>query len=197
MTSSPALVSIVLLLSAVQELAGQRPSLGVGVNTGTMPRALEPLCASARRLRGVGLSASGGTSVAAFRVGATLDYVSRVGVRDAADCVPRIGTSVDSTFAAAGNSATSISVNAWAPAIGVLSVGAEGGWVLNHASWFVGPAVGLQVWRFRTEVAVRRHTMKYEEITRVFESPNVRELSRIARSEKGWGTVARVLLMVF
>jgi hypothetical protein len=197
MTRSLSFASLVFFLTVVQELPAQRSYLAAGVSTGSIPRALHPLCASTRRLRGVGLSASGGLSAGAFRVGATLDYIGRFGVGEAADCVPRQGTSVDSTFADADNTATSLSINAWAPAIGVLEVGAEGGWVLNHASWFIGPIVSIQFGRVRSEVAVRRHSTKYQEITRVYEPSNTREISRVARSEKAWGAVARVLVLAF
>ena len=188
---------LVLLLTFVEELPAQRPFLEGGVATGNVPRALHPLCASARRLRGVGLSARGGLDGGGFRVGATVDFVGRFGVGEAAGCVPRSGISVDSSFAPAGNSATSLGVSGSVPIFEVLELGAETGWVLGHSSWFIGPTIGARFWRIRTEVAARRHVTRYDEVTRDFGMGSVRELSRASRSERSWGAVARVLVAAF
>jgi hypothetical protein len=190
-------VSALVLLAFAEELPAQRLLLEGGANVGTVPRALEPLCASARRLRGVGVTARGGLARGAFHVGATIDLISRIGVRDAADCVPRSGTTVDSAFAPAGNSATSLGINGWVSIKRVLQFGAETGWIVNHSAWFVGPTLGVQFGRVRAEAGVRRHIVKFDEITRVYGNASVIELSRASRSESSWGGVARLLLIAF
>lgn len=197
MTRSLTSVLVALVLSMASRLPGQGLFLEGGVNVGTAPRALEPLCGSARRLRGVGVTARGGMAAGAFRVGAALDYISRVGVRDAADCVPRIGTSVDSSFAPAGNSAATLSLGGSVAINRLLRVGAEGGWVVGHSSWYVGPTLGVQFRRARLEVAPRWHVTAFDDITREYGSSGVRETSRTSRFERSWGAVGRLLLIAF
>jgi len=188
-------VVCLLMLGAVTTLNAQRLLLGGGVAAGTIPRALEPLCASARRLNGVGLTARVGLDAGSFQAVASLDYVSRLGVRDAADCVARSGIWVDSAFASAGNSATSLGVSGSIPLNRVLRIGAEAGHVLKHSSWFIGPALGVQVSRIRLEVSARRHFTSYDQITRDYQLGNVLELSRESRTEGSWGAAARLLLL--
>ena len=180
---------------AVETLHAQRLLLGAGAAAGTVPRALAPLCGSARRLNGVGVTARAGFDARSFRVFSSLDYVGRFGVTDAADCIARSGVWVDSTFAPAGNSATSLSIGGSIPLYNVVHIGAEIGRVLDHSSWFIGPAVGIQVRRVRIETAVRRHSASFEEITRENETGSVREISRKSRSESSWGAIARLLLL--
>jgi hypothetical protein len=178
----------------VQSVSAQRLVFGGGISAGSLPRALEPLCASARRLGGPGLSGHAALITGRVRLGVTVDHVARVGVRDAAECVPHSGISVDSLFARAGQSATSLAVNAWVPLGGVVRVGAEAGRVLNHSSWFMGPALGAQYGRIHLEVIARRHSTGFDEITRDYGQSSVREISRISRSEGSWGAVARLLI---
>jgi hypothetical protein len=196
MTRSLTFLSLVLLLTVVEKLPGQGFVAEGGVNAGTIPRALEPLCGSVRRLRGVGLTARGGFAGDVFRGGATLDHVARIGVRDAADCVAHFGRSVDSSFASATNSATSLSIAGSGSFKGVF-LGAEAGWVLGHSSWFVGPTLGAQLSRFRLEGTIRRHVTSFDEITRDYATQSVREISRTSRSERSWGGVARLMVIVF
>jgi hypothetical protein len=76
-----------------------------------------------------------------------------------------------------------------------LRLGAETGRVLDHSSWFVGPAVGARYRNFRFEVTVRRHVTTFDEVTREFDPSTVREISRTSRSEHSWGAAVRFLLM--
>jgi pimeloyl-ACP methyl ester carboxylesterase len=113
--SSTLLLAILLISINGETLPAQRMELGGGLNVGTIPRALEPLCGSVRRLRGIGVAARAGAATSRLQVDATLDYVSRVGVRDVAGCIARSGMSVDSSFAPAGNSAASLGITGWVP----------------------------------------------------------------------------------
>jgi len=196
MTRSSTLLFAFLLISANREtLSAQNVVLGGGLSVGTIPRALEPLCGSARRLRGVGVSARAGVAASRFQVDATLDYIGRVGVRDVAECVPRSGTSVDSSFASAGNSAASLGITGWVPINRAIRTGVEIGVVLCHSSWFIAPVLGVQTGRVRVEVAARRHVVSFDEITRDYGSGTTREISRRSASEGSWGGMARILLL--
>lgn len=182
-------------LALARPLAAQHLVFGGGVNFGSIPRAENPLCRSARRLVGPGLSARGGVALGALRLDAALDFVTNGGVTEVADCVPRTGISVDSVFAPAGSSATTVSAGAWLPALRMLRVGAEAGWVLDHSSWFIGPALGARYRSFAVEVTARRHAISFDEVTTDFGPPTVREIARRSRTERSWGAVARFLLV--
>jgi hypothetical protein len=197
MTRSMTLLLAILLVSTGgKALPAQALVLGGGLNAGTIPRALEPLCGSARRLRGIGVAARAGVAASRFQVDATLDYVSRVGVRDIAGCVPRSGMSVDSSFAPAGNSAETLGVTGSIPLNRALRTGVEIGWVHGRSSWFVGPVLAAQIRNIRIEVAARRHVVTYDEITREYGSGTTREISRRSLSERSWGAMGRMLLLV-
>ena len=178
----------------IDHAAAQHFSFAGGVNVGSVPRALAPLCASARRLGGIGLSGRVELSTIRVRVGATVEHVARIGVHDAASCIPRSGLSVDSMFARAGRSATTLAVNAWVPIDEMWRIGAEAGRVINHSSWFVGPALGARHKLVQIEVSARRHITRFDEITRDYGPSGVREISRLSRSEGAWGAVARLLI---
>jgi hypothetical protein len=77
----------------------------------------------------------------------------------------------------------------------MVRVGAEVGRVLDHESWFVGPALGARYRMFVLEVAVRRHAASFDEVTTYFGPPTVREIARRSRTERSWGGVARFLLV--
>lgn len=131
----------------------------------------------------------------AFQVDASLEYVTRAGRYDVAGCVPRPpGVFVDSTFATAGNSATSVGVTAWIPTRTAVVAGIETGWVVGHSSWFVGPVVGVRYRHVRLELQGRRHATSFDEVTREYGQSSARELSRARSSEGSWGGVARVML---
>jgi hypothetical protein len=196
MTRSLTLLVAILLASTNGEaLPAQELVLSGGLNVGTIPRALEPLCGSARRLRGIGVAARAGVAASRLQVDATLDYVSRLGVRDVAGCVPRSGMSVDSSFAPAGNSAASLGITGWVPLNRAFRTGVEIGWVLGRSSWFIAPVLGAQMRNVRIEVAARRHVVTFDEITRDYGSGTTREISRRSASERSWGAIARILLL--
>ena len=188
-------VLILVMFTVAEALPAQSVVLGGGINVGTVPRALEPLCGSARRLKGVGLTGRAGLDASRFRVAATVDYVGRIGVRDAAGCVARSGIAVDSAFAQAENSALNVNVGVSVLVGPVFRVGAEIGRVLDHSSWFAGPTVGVQYRKLQLELAARRHIIEFDEITREYASGTTRELSRRPGSEISWGAVTRVLLI--
>lgn len=190
-----AIVFPLLLFTSANLLRAQSLVLGAGLNVGTIPRALEPLCASARRLRGVGATARAGVGIGQLQIAATLDYVNRLGARDAADCVAPVGIRTDSSFADAGNSAASLGVTAWIALVQGIGAGAEVGSVIGHSSWFVGPAVGAQVGHVRVEVAAHWHAVSFDAITRDYGSGTTHEISRKSESQRSWGGVARVLLV--
>jgi hypothetical protein len=196
MTPSRTLFLAILLISSnVETLPAQGLLLGGGLNAGTIPRALEPLCGSVRRLRGVGATARAGIAGKHLAADATLDFVARVGVRDVAGCVARSGMHVDSSFAPAGNSASSLGVTGWVLLNPALRAGGEIGWVLGRSSWFIGPVVGAQTGNMRLEVAARRHIVTFDEVTRQYGSGTTHEISRRSASESSWGAVARLLLL--
>lgn len=176
-------------------LAAQNLHFGAGVNFGSIPRAENPLCASARRLVGPGVSARAGLAFRALRLSATVDHVTNGGVTEAAGCVPRTGISTDSVFAPAGTSATTLGATAWLPMSRILRAGAEAGWVLDHSSWFVGPALGAQYRRFGIEIAGRRFATSFDEVTTDYGPPFRGEVARASRVESSWGLIARVLLV--
>ena len=194
-------ISVLVLCAASQlftdrpRAAAQRVFLGGGIDVGSVPRALEPLCRYARRLKGVGLTGRAGFDAGPVRLGATIDHIARIGVRDMAGCVPNSGIVVDSVFEPADNSSTSLGISALVPIASVLRIGAETGRVLDTEAWYVGPVVGAQYRWLLLEVAARRHSTPFDEVTRNYASGNTREVSRRSRSEGSWGVVTRLLLL--
>jgi hypothetical protein len=191
-----AVVSAGLLFGgAIVPASAQQIVIGGGINGGSVPRAMAPLCNGARRLDGGGLSASGALVAKRLRLNANVDYVKQLGGMSVAECVARTGISTDSSFARADRSTFTLSAAAWLPIADRFDFGVESGWVINHASWFVGPAVGGQYGRVRAEIIGRLHLTSFDEITRDFNSVPVREISRSDESERSWGIAARVLLL--
>jgi hypothetical protein len=179
---------------AIVPASAQQIVLGGGINAGSVPRAMAPLCNGARRLDGGGLSASGALVTKRLRLSANVDHVAVTGM-SVAECVPRTGISTDSSFARADRSTFTLSAAVWTPVADRFDFGVESGWVINHASWFVGPAVGGQYGRVRAEIIGRLHLTSFDEITRDFNSVPVREISRSDESERSWGIAARVMLL--
>ena len=189
-------VSAGLLIGGVIDPASaQQIVFGGGINGGSVPRAMAPLCDGARRLDGGGLSASAALVAKGMRLNANIDHVAKIGVVSVAGCVPGTGVSVDSSFAPADRSAFTLSAAAWIPVADQLDVGLETGWVIKHSSWFIGPAVGGQHRHVRAEIVGRLHINSFDEIMRDFNSSPVREISRRDRSERSWGVAARVMLL--
>jgi hypothetical protein len=196
MERNPATMAALSVFLLMQPLVAQNLEFGGGANVGSIPRAENPLCRSARRLTGPGLSLRGGIALGSLHLSGTMDHVTNGGVTEMADCVPRTGVSVDSIFAPADQSATTLGVTAWVPALRVLRIGAEAGWVVDHSSWFIGPAIGARYRMFALEVAARRHATSFDEVTTDFGPPTVRELSRESRVESSWGLITRLLLTI-
>ncbi len=143
------LIALFLTFLSPRDAAAQGFTIGAGPGTGSVPRALAPLCGSARHLKGWGVSGRAGFSAGPVRIGGPLDFLGRWGTTEVASCVPRFGLSVDSVFARAKNGATSAALWSWIPVGSLLRVGAEAGTVINHDSWFVGPTLGAQADRVR------------------------------------------------
>jgi hypothetical protein len=174
----------------------QQIAVGAGLNAGSIPRALSPLCASPRRLNGAGLSATAGMTMPRARVSATVDYLSNGGAVSVADCVPLPpGISVDSAYADAGTSAVSFSGAAWLRVAGPLDAGVEAGWVHDHESWFIAPALAAQFSRVRVEASARLHSISFEEVTRDYDGITVREVSRTDETERAWGFTVRAVFL--
>ena len=193
---SRTVVSAGLLISAViVPASAQQTVFGVGINGGSVPRAMAPLCAGARRLDGGGLSASAALVAKRMRLNANLDHVAKIGGVSVAGCVPGTGIAVDSSFTPADRSAFTLSGAAWVPVANQLDLGLETGWVIKHSSWFIGPAIGAQHRHVRAEIIGRLHITSFDEVTRDFNSSPVREISRTEQSERSWGVAARILLV--
>jgi hypothetical protein len=188
------LLAMLLLGSGWAPASAQAFVVGGGINGGSIPRAMAPLCSGARRLSGGGLSGSAAFVANRIRLAANIDYVA-AGSVSVAGCVPGSGISVDSSFAPADNSAVTLSAAAWLMVVKPVDVGVETGWVKSHSSWFVGPAIGAQYGFLRAEVAGRLHITSFEEITSDFDATPVRVLSRRDLSESSWGLTARILLV--
>ena len=189
-------VSAGLLVGGVTSPAfAQQLVFGGGINGGSVPRSMAPLCAGARRLDGGGLSASAMLLVKRTGLHANLDHVAKIGGVSVAGCVPGTGIAVDSSFAPAGHSALTLSGAAWTPVTKQLDLGLETGWVLEHSSWYIGPALGGQHRHVRAEIIGRLHISSFDEVTRDFTSSPVREISRTKQSERSWGVAARILLV--
>jgi hypothetical protein len=69
-----------LIAGVVVRASAQRVGFGGGINGGSVPRAMAPLCNGARRLGGGGLSASVGVVANRIRLNANIDHVAHVGV---------------------------------------------------------------------------------------------------------------------
>lgn len=189
-------VSAGLLIGGViVPASAQQIAFGGGINGGSVPRAMAPLCDGARRLDGGGLSASAALVARRMRLNANLDHVSKIGGVSVAGCVPGTGIAVDSSFAPADRYAFTLSVAAWIPVASQLDLGLETGWVIKHSSWFIGPAIGGQHRHARAEIIGRLHISSFDEVTRDFNSSPVREISRTEQSEPSWGVAARILLV--
>jgi hypothetical protein len=102
---------------------------------------------------------------------------------------------VDSIFADATNSEVTASGDIWFLATRQLSVSVGAGWVPDGRSWYMSGGIGAQYRRIRAEITARRHRTSFDEITRDFTNPGVREISRSSHTEESWGGVARLLLV--
>jgi hypothetical protein len=172
----------------------QRAFFGAGVGAASVPRSLAPLCGSARRLKGGSFSAQAGFLAKRLRVSTGLDLTAR-GYSDAADCVPRAGISVDSIFGPANTTALTAGGDVWFLATRQLSVGVGAGWVPGRDSWFTSGGVGAQYRKIRAEILARRHRVSFDEITREFTNPGVREISRTSHTEHSSGWLVRLLFV--
>jgi hypothetical protein len=186
--------ALVLLCGAPAGAAAQRSFFGAGVGVASLPRSLTPLCGSARRLTGPTLNVLAGFHANRLRVSTGLDATAR-GYSDAAGCVPRVGTSVDSIFAQGTNSAVTAAGDVWLVVTRQLNLGVGAGWVPGHESWFLSGGLGSQYRKLRLELAARWHRASFEEVTRDFSVPGVREISRSSHTEGSWGGVVRLLLV--
>lgn len=172
----------------------QRVFFGAGVGAASVPRSLEPLCRSARRLSGADFSAQAGFLAKRLWVSASLDLTVR-GYRDVAGCVPRAGISVDSIFGPSNTAALTAGGDVWFVATRQLSVSVGAGWVPGRDSWFASGGAGVQYRKIRVEIAARRHRISFDELTREFTNPGVREINRSSHTEDSWGGIARLLFV--
>lgn len=197
LTMQARIMALAMLLAAPAPGVAQQFGFGAGVQAGSIPRALPPLCAAARRLNGGGLSATAHARMQRIRLTATADYLTNGGTASVASCLPLPpGISVDSSYADGGTSAVALSAGAWLRVAAPLDLGVEAGWVLDRQSWFVAPAIGAQLSRFRVEALARLHTISFEEVTRDYDGTTVRVVSRREESEHSWGFVARLLFFI-
>jgi hypothetical protein len=163
---------------------------GVGVGAGSVPRSLEPLCESARRLSGptAGVQAGMISRYARISTGVNVTFTM---VYSVADCVPMPpGTSTHSTFAPAGTSATTINGDVWFLPSASLNPGIGAGWVPGHDSWFMSAGIGAQFRKLRLELSARRHRTSFDDVTYDVGNQGAREISRVPRSESSWGGLA-------
>ena len=195
MTIRPVLATLAALLLGAPVCANaQRTFLGVGIGAASVPRSLAPLCGSARRLNGAAFSAQAGFYARRLRVSTGLDLTAR-GYSDAASCIPRAGITVDSIFGPSNTAALTASGDMWFVATRQLNVGAGAGWVPGRDSWFTSGGVGAQYRTIRAEVLARRHHASFDEVTRDFTNPGVREISRSTHTEESWGWLVRLLFV--
>ena len=187
-------LTILFVFIGAPVLRGQQVVVGGGLGLGTIPRALAPLCSGAQRLDGGGVTARAGAIIGALHANVTFDWITTASVA-VAGCVAETGVQVDSVFDDAGNSAATLGGSISLPISSALHAGAEGGWVLQHSSWFVGPVFGARYRRFRLEAVGRYHTISFEEVTTDFGPPAVTELSRESRTENSWGGAVRLLFV--
>ena len=186
-------LSLLILLIPVP-LSAQAFVLGGGLNGGSIPRAMAPLCNGARRLNGGGPAVRAGFLTDRVRVHATADWIQNVTGMSVAECLPGTGVSTDSAYAEADQSAVTVSAAAWTSVAG-LDFGVETGWVPNHSAWFAGPGIGAQRGRLRGELIGRVHVISFEEVRRDYRTSPVREISRREQSELSWGLAARILVV--
>jgi len=189
-----AITATLVLIGTPIGANAQRVFFGAGVGAASVPRSLHPICASARRLTGPTFSAQAGFHARRLRVSTALDFTAR-GYDDVASCVPNAGITVDSIFAQASNSEMTASGDIWFLATRQLSVSVGAGWVPDGRSWFTSGGIGAQYRRIRAEITTRLHRTSFDELTREFTNPGVREISRSSRTEESWGGVVRLLLL--
>ena len=128
---------LALLLVGLPVVArAQGAFVGAGLGATTVPRSLYALCASERRMSGASVSALAGYRAGRLRWVTSLDATHR-GYGDAADCIARSGTAVDSVFAAGSSTVVTTSADVWYAAVERIDVGAGAGRVPGHGSWFV------------------------------------------------------------
>ena len=187
----PALVAVIGIPVGAN---AQRVFFGGGVGAGSAPRSLEPLCRSARRLSGANFTVQAGFLATRLRVSTSLDRIER-GYQEVAGCVPRSGITVDSTFGPSNTAAMTAAGDVWFLATRELSAGVGAGWVPGRDSWFASGGVGLQYRKIRAEFIGRRHWISFEEITREYSNPGVREISRSSHTEHSWGGLVRFLFV--
>ena len=188
------IASLVVLLGTPVCAGAQRVFFGAGVGAASVPRSLEPLCRSARRLTGAAFSAQGGFDANRLRVATSLDLTVR-GYREVAGCVPRVGISVDSIFGPSNTASLTAAGDVWFLATRQLSAGVGAGWVPGRDSWFMSGGFGVQYWKIRMEMVARRHRVSFEQITREYTNPGVREISRSSHTEESWGGIGRLLFV--
>src|SRR5688572_21992853 len=188
------IASLVVLISTPEGANAQRVFFGAGAGAASVPRSLEPLCGSARRLSGAAFSAQAGFDTNRLRVATSLDLTVR-GYSDTAGCVPRAGISVDSLFGPSNTAALTAAGDLWFLATRQLSVGGGGGWIPGRDSWFASGGVGVQYRKIRMEIMARRHRVSFDEITREFTNPGVSEISRSSHTEESWGGIVRLLFV--
>jgi hypothetical protein len=188
------MVTLAVLFGTPVCANAQRVFFGAGVGAASVPRSLAPLCGSARRLTGGNFSAQAGFHAKRLRVSTGLDFTAR-GYTDVASCIPKVGISVDSIFGPANTAAITAAGDVWFLATRQLSVSLGAGWVPDRDSWFTSGGIGLQYRRIRVEIAARRHRISFDEITREFTNPGVREISRSSHTEHSWGGLVRLLFV--
>jgi hypothetical protein len=186
--------TLVVLFASPVCANAQRVFFGAGVGAASVPRSLAPLCGSARRLNGAAFSAQAGFLAKQLRVSADLDFTAR-GYSDVASCIPKVGISVDSIFGPANTAAIAAAGDVWFLATRQLSVSVGAGWVPDRDSWFTSGGIGLQYRKIRAEITARRHRISFDEVTRDFTNPGVREISRSSHTEHSWGGLVRLLMV--
>lgn len=187
-------VATFLLLCSPGWADAQGLFFGAGVGATTIPRSLYALCRSERRMSGPSVSAQAGFRTGRLRFAAGLDATAR-GYEDAADCVPRTGTSTDTSFAPGSSGVVTASGDAWFHVAKHLGVSAGAGWVPNHGAWFLSTGVGAQFRKIRLEMVARRHRASFDAITREFGSGTTREIGRSSHTEGSWGGLVRLMLV--
>jgi hypothetical protein len=188
------LASLVVPFGTPKWANAQRAFFAAGVGAASVPRSLAPLCGSARRLTGGSFSAQAGFLAKRLRVSTGLDFTAR-GYSDAASCIPRAGISVDSIFGPANTASITAGGDAWFLATRELSVSVGAGWVPGRDSWFTSGGVGGQYRKIRAEILARRHRVSFDELTREFTNPGVREISRTSHTEHPSGWLVRLLFV--
>lgn len=187
--------SLLLLHVAVPGAArAQGMFAGAGLGVASVPRSLYPLCGAVRRITGPTVTLQGGYRSGRLRWGAAFEATNRGG-GDAASCVPRFGTVVDSVFSPGASTVKVASLDGWYGVLKPLDVGAGVGWVPGHRSWFVSGGLGSQYRALRVEMVARRHHTSYDIVTRELGNGAPRELSRVSTVEGSWGGLIRVVVV--